>query len=411
MVRVRNSSAAALHRIQMRRLRHEWETKAAHDRRANRDVQDEAIQELFGIGLAMEITKREVAPQQAARMGGHINQLQGLITGFRAAIADVRAEPVNVPQWRTALREMAIDIGADKPRPTTSRLSGPVEGWRTRSPAARVRRAHSSAARSAGEFPSPAGVSAVLRRETRLAEAFVTLTDKLVAGYDVVELVHYLVEISVELLDATAAGLVLADGTGGLNVLASTSANVELLESLQIRTGAGPCVECCATGEPQSVADVTRLEARWPEFAPLALQQGFRSIHAVPLRLGERVIGALNLFRSQPGMLTEADRRSAQALADVATVGVLQVLAAGETAELNRKLEHVLASRDVIEQAKGMLAQSCGLEMDEAFLALRDMARHSGIALTAAARAMVDGTREPVTVPRTSLPAQRPAAG
>jgi len=227
----------------------------------------------------------------------------------------------------------------------------------------------------------------------------------------VVELVHYLVEISVELLDATAAGLVLADGTGGLNVLASTSANVELLESLQIRTGAGPCVECCATGEPQSVADVTRLEARWPEFAPLALQQGFRSIHAVPLRLGERVIGALNLFRRQPGMLTEADRRSAQALADVATVGVLQVLAAGETAELNRKLEHVLASRDVIEQAKGMLAQSCGLEMDEAFLALRDMARHSGIALTAAARAMVDGTREPVTVPRTSLPAQRPAAG
>jgi len=102
MVRVRNSSAAALHRIQMRRLRHEWETKAAHDRRANRDVQDEAIQELFGIGLAMQITKREVAPQQAARMGGHINQLQGLITGFRAAIADVRAEPVNVPQWRTA---------------------------------------------------------------------------------------------------------------------------------------------------------------------------------------------------------------------------------------------------------------------------------------------------------------------
>jgi signal transduction histidine kinase len=98
MVRVRNSSAAALHRIQMRRLRHEWETKAAHDRRANRDVQDEAIQELFGIGLAMQITKREVAPQSAARMGGHINQLQGLITGFRAAIADVRAEPVNVPQ-------------------------------------------------------------------------------------------------------------------------------------------------------------------------------------------------------------------------------------------------------------------------------------------------------------------------
>ena len=398
MVRVRNSSAAALHRIQMRRLRHEWETKAAHDRRANRDVQDEAIQELFGIGLAMQITKREVAPQQAARMGGHINQLQGLITGFRAAIADVRAEPVNVPQWRTALREMAIDIGADKPRPTTSRLSGPVEGWRTRSPAARVRRAHSSAARSAGEFPSPAGVSAVLRRETRLAEAFVTLTDKLVAGYDVVELVHYLVEISVELLDATAAGLVLADGTGGLNVLASTSANVELLESLQIRTGAGPCVECYATGEPQSVADVTRLEARWPEFAPLALQQGFRSVHAVPLRLRHQTIGALNLFRTETGALAEQDRLTAQALADVATIGVLQERAVRDGAGIVERLQYALRSRVVIEQAKGVLAQHGDLDMDQAFVLLRGYARRHDLPLTQVGQSVVDRDLRPAAV-------------
>jgi|GEM_PF-1299670 len=413
MVRVRNSSAAALHRIQMRRLRHDKEALAIRVRNVNREQQDEAIQELFGIGLAMEITKREVPPQTAARMGGHIDQLQGVIRGFRAHIEDVPAAPghVDLLPWRTALREMVIDIGADKPRPTTLRLTGPVEGWRTRSPAARVRRAHSSAAGSAGEFPSPAGVSAVPRRETRLADAFVTLTDRLVAGYDVVELVQYLVEISVELLDVAAAGLVLANSAGQLKVMASTSAPVELLETVQIRTDAGPCVECYTTGEVQSITDVTGRVERWPQFAPLALQAGFRSVHAVPMRLGERVIGALNLFRSQPGMLTEADRRSAQALADVATVGVLQVLAAGETAELNRKLEHVLSSRDVIEQAKGMLAQSSGLEMDEAFLALRDMARHSGIALTAAARAMVAGARELVTVSRTSLPAQRPAAG
>jgi len=409
MVRVRIPSTAALHRIQMRRLRHNMETLAIRVRHVNHLYQDDAIQELFGIGLAMQITKRELAPATARRMADHIDQLQGVIRGFRAHIEDVPAAPVDVLPWRTALREMVIDIGADRTRPTTLRLSTPVEGWRTRSPAARARRAHLPAVGSADEFPGPAAAYGAPPRETRLAEALVTLTDRLVARYDLVELLQYVVEICVELLDATAAGLVLADSTGRLNVLASTSANVELLESLQIRTGAGPCVECFATGEAQSVADVTGRLMRWPEFAPLALRQGFRSVHAVPLRLGERVIGALNLFRSQPGRLAEGDRRSAQALADVATVGVLQVLAAGETAELDRKLEHALASRDAIEQAKGTLAQSAGLGMDEAFLALRDHARRNGIALTAAARAMVDGSGDLMTVTRLSVPTQRSA--
>ena len=177
-----------------------------------------------------------------------------------------------------------------------------------------------------------------------------------------------------------------------------------------VSSGAGPCAECYTTGEPQSIADVTGRVEDWQQFAPLALQQGFRSVHAVPLRLGERVIGALNLFRTQPGRLADRDRRFAQALADVATVGILQVSAAGQTAELNRKLEHALASRDVIEQAKGVLAQSAGFEMDEAFLALRDLARQHGMALTATAQAIVDGWREMVPAPHTYVPARRPPA-
>jgi GAF domain-containing protein len=408
MVRVRNPSTAALQRIQMRRLRYELETKAARDSIVSRDRQDDAIQELFGIGLAMQITTREASPVTAVRMTDHIAQLQGVISDFRADIVDVPPGPVDVPPWRTAFREMVTDIGANRPRPTTLRLSGPVEGWRTRSPAARARRARPSTAMGSTD-ELPRGTSTEPLRETRLAEAFITLTDRLVAHFDLVELLHYLVEISVELLDVAAAGLVLANSAGQLNVMASTSAPVELLESLQISTDAGPCVECYTTGEVQSITDVTGRVERWPQFAPLALQAGFRSVHAVPMRLGERVIGALNLFRTQPGRLAESDRRSAQALADVATVGILQVLAAGETAAVNRKLEDALASRDVIEQAKGMLAHSAGLEMDEAFLALRDMARHNGIPLTAVARAMVDGARGPVAVPRASVPIQRPA--
>ncbi len=304
------------------------------------------------------------------------------------------------------MREMVTEIGADRLRRTTLGLAGPARAGACdrRRPGPVVRdRPHST--RIADELPR--GVSVEPLRETRLAEAFITLTDRLVAQYDLVELLHYLVEISVELLDVAAAGLVLANGAGQLNVMASTSAPVELLETLQMTTGSGPCVECYITGEVQSITDVTGRVERWPQFAPQALQAGFRSVHAVPMRLGERVIGALNLFRTQPGRLAESDRRSAQALADVATVGILQVLAAGETAALNRKLEDALASRDIIEQAKGMLAEAAGLEMDDAFTALRDMARQEGIALTAVARSMVNGSREPVAVPRTPVPVQR----
>ena len=370
MVRVRNPSRAALPRERMRRLRHEMQTQATGASRVDRDRQDDAIQQLFGVGLAMLVTRRSLPPPTATRMDDHIEQLQDVIRGFRAAI---EAEPIaadEFPPWGTAMREMVTGIRTDRPR-RNPRLSASSGRPRPRSPVARARRA--GATGSIDQLPS--GTSTEPLRETRLAEAFITLTDRLVAQYDLVELLHYLVEISVELLDVAAAGLVLANGAGQLNVMASTSAPVELLESLQISTNAGPCVECYTTGEVQSITDVTGRVERWPQFAPLALQAGFRSVHAVPMRLGERVIGALNLFRTQPGRLAESDRRSAQALADVATVGILQLLAAGETAAVNRKLEDALASRDLIEQAKGMLAQSAGLQMDEAFVALRDMAR------------------------------------
>ena len=235
-------------------------------------------------------------------------------------------------------------------------------------------------------------------REARLVEALVTLADTLVGGYDLVELMHYLVDVSVELLDAAAAGLVLADGDGQLEVLASTSERTELLEVLQIRTGRGPCHDCYTTGEAQSIHDVAAEAVRWPQFAPLALEQGFRSVHAVPMRHRDRTIGALNLFRNEPGELAEADRRAAQALADVATIGILHQRAARETTELNEQLEFALASRVVIEQAKGILAQYGGLTMDEAFNHLRRYARGHRLALTGIAHELVDRQRTPAEI-------------
>jgi len=242
-------------------------------------------------------------------------------------------------------------------------------------------------------------------RETRLVEALVALADTLVAGYDLVELMHYLVDVSVELLDAAAAGLVLADADGQLDVLASTSERTELLEVLQIRTGRGPCFDCYTTGQPQTIPDVAAQAERWPQFAPLALQQGFRSVHAVPMRHRDRTIGALNLFRTQPGELAEPDRRAAQALADVATIGILQQRTVRETAELNEQLKDALSSRVVIEQAKGILAQYGRLDMNQAFTALRGHARRHQLPLTDLARALVDRNRGPADILRVPAPA------
>jgi len=181
-------------------------------------------------------------------------------------------------------------------------------------------------------------------REPRLIDALVTLADAQFADYDLVELMQYLVEVSVDLLDAAAAGLLLADGDGHLDVLASTGERTELLEVLQLRTGRGPCVDCYTTGVPQTIRDVAAQTQRWPQFAPLTLSEGFRSVHAVPMRHRDRVIGAMDLFRTGPGELAEPDRCAAQALADVATIGILQHRAARQTAEVNDQLRHALAS-------------------------------------------------------------------
>jgi GAF domain-containing protein len=194
-----------------------------------------------------------------------------------------------------------------------------------------------------------------LSRETRLNKAFVTLADSLVGGYDLADLMHCLVDVSVDVLDAAAAGLVLVNAEGQLDVLASSSHQAEQLEILQIRTKRGPCHECFTTGQAGSIPDLHQQAGRWPQFAPAALEQGFRSVHAVPMRLRATTIGALNLFRNAPGQLAAPDQEAAQALADIATIGILQHRAAQENAELARTLQGALNSRVVIEQAKGVM--------------------------------------------------------
>jgi len=226
-------------------------------------------------------------------------------------------------------------------------------------------------------------------RDSRLAAAFVTLADTLVADYDVVDLLQTLVDTSADLLDADAAGLLLTDGTGDLEVVASTSEESRLVDILQLRTGIGPSVECFRTGKVVAVADIRELSGDWDGFRNEALAQGFLAVHAVPLRLRGNVIGTMSLFRSVTGLLTTEESSITQGLADVATIGILHERALRESGIAQQQLQHALNSRVIIEQAKGVIAQTRGIGMDDAFRLLREYARSNGRGLREVAEQVV----------------------
>ena len=223
-----------------------------------------------------------------------------------------------------------------------------------------------------------------------LSDTFVGLADTMVADFDVIDFLHMLTDRSVALLAASAAGVVLADPRGELRVAAASSEAAGLIELFQIQNDQGPCLDCFRTGQPVTAADLTSADQRWPRFAAAAVQAGFRTVEALPMRLRDQVVGALNLFRATPGPFAVADLRIGQALADVATIGLLQAQSLRRTEILAEQLQGALNSRVIIEQAKGKLAERLTIDMEDAFRMLRDYARNSNQHLTDVARNFVD---------------------
>lgn len=231
-----------------------------------------------------------------------------------------------------------------------------------------------------------------LPREEALSATFVLLADTLVDDFDIAELLDVLVAATVELLDVSAAALLLTDHRGGLAVAASSSEESRLLETFQLQAAQGPCLDCVTSGLAVASADLAQDIDRWPDFVPTALAAGFRSVLAVPLRLRDATVGSLNLLGAGPGLVPLRDRQLAQALADVATIGILQRRSRDISTVLADQLQHALNSRVAIEQAKGVLAERLGLSMDAAYSALRSYARNHNDKLTEVATAVVLGT-------------------
>jgi len=231
-----------------------------------------------------------------------------------------------------------------------------------------------------------------------LAETFVDLTDTMAAGPDGTGFLHVLTSRSVQLLDISAAVLLLADPDGPLRVAAASSETARLLELFQLQARQGPCLDCYHTGQPVTAADLATAQ-RWPQFAAAAARHaGFTAVQALPMRLREQVIGTLNLYRATPGPFDPADVYVGQALADVATISLLHERSMRHSEILTGQLQTALNSRVIIEQAKGILAERLSLDMNHAFSLLRDAARSRNLRLSDLARALVDGTETHISL-------------
>ncbi|MFB9923871.1 ANTAR domain-containing protein [Amycolatopsis halotolerans] len=239
-------------------------------------------------------------------------------------------------------------------------------------------------------------------RERLVSRAFVSLADTLVADFDIAEFLSMLAEQCVDLLGVSAAGVLLLDPAGGLRVAATSSHRAELLELFAVETDDGPCVDCARSGSPLSYADSPAAAGRWPRFAAAAAECGFGAAQALPMRLRDQVVGVLTLLSAEPGSVERDDVDLGQALADVATIGILQQRTIERGDQLAGQLQTALHSRVVIEQAKGVIAEHSGISMDEAFSRLRGYSRAHNLRLTDIARAISTGDIEPAVLAKHS---------
>jgi ANTAR domain/GAF domain len=231
-------------------------------------------------------------------------------------------------------------------------------------------------------------------REQRLAETFVELADTLVDDFDVIDFLQVLAARCVELLYVAAAGIMLADQGGSLMTVAASDERARLLELFEIQNDEGPCRDCYRLGAAVVNVDLDGARERWPRFAPQAIAGGFGSANALPLRLRSQVVGSLNLFHAGAGGLGRGELRLAQALADAATIGIVQQRTIRRGEVVAGQLQSALTSRVVIEQAKGVLAERLQISADDAFGVLRAAARSRNRLLSELARDVANGSAD-----------------
>ena len=218
-------------------------------------------------------------------------------------------------------------------------------------------------------------------RPTTSGAAFAAAKAAKIRGVDGASTVHLHLADSVEILGADTAGVLVHVGDGGLELLAATSHKVLELELYQVQVHSGPCVETIESGASVVAAGDAELGNRWPEFGRAMSAAGLQTVHASPMRWHERVLGGLNMFWSTPRTLIQEERDLAQAFADISTLALMQPSTADEPAAIAERLRAALQGRVAIERAKGVLAHTENLGMDEAFARLLHRSEQASIPL------------------------------
>ncbi len=248
-------------------------------------------------------------------------------------------------------------------------------------------------------------------REAWLAATLVELADTLVDEFDMVDFLTVLAERCVELFGAVEAGLMLADPAGNLRYMASSSERAKILELFELQNEEGPCLDCFRTGEQVVNQRLSDPSGRWPRFSVKAQAAGFVSAHALPMRVRGTIIGAINLFHAEDRRLDAADVLMGQAMADIATIGILQARTLSQATVLAEQLQEALKSRIALEQAKGRLAERAGIDLDEAFSRLRGYSRRHNRGLTSVAAAFLAGELPAGDLTPAPAPRSRSASG
>ena len=250
-----------------------------------------------------------------------------------------------------------------------------------------------------------------MTREADVVHSLVEMADTLVDDYDVVELLTGLTDRCVSLLGVSAAGVMLVSPAGSLGLIASSSEAMRLLELFELQAQEGPCLDAFRTGEPVGHVNLVLESGRWPAFSAAARRAGFISAFALPLRLREVTLGALNLLSVSGSPMRAADLIVARAFADLAALSIMQYRASSEAQRVNEQLSAALTSRIVIEQAKGVISERAGTDLAEAFSRLRSYARNNNRRLTDVAHAAVDGTLDPRAWAAAETMSGKPKAG
>lgn len=240
--------------------------------------------------------------------------------------------------------------------------------------------------------------------ERDVTGAFVALADTLAADMAAADFHELLITLCAELLQVSAAGLLLADGRGALGLAAAAPGQSSALEMAQLTDAEGPGLDCHRTGAPVICTDLTAAGPRWPRFAAAARAAGFRSVHSVPLLLRGEALGAIDLFRVAPGRLSAGTAELARALAAISAVGLQHRRTIRDREMVIGQLQTALDSRVLIEQAKGVLAERSHTSVDVAFAALRGHARCTGRKLVEVAVAVV---RDGLDIAVRTEPAER----